>query len=76
MALDFGFFTGKNDLAKFLAIGASINYNFGTLFYRSGQFLENIDNGTFLTNQSSLSGLSYLFSAQAIIPIKKFTLFI
>lgn len=58
-------------LTKFLAIGASINYNFGTLFYRSGQFLENIDNGTFLTNQSSLSGLSYLFSAQAIIPIKK-----
>ena len=48
-------------LTKFLAIGASINYNFGTLFYRSGQFLENIDNGTFLTNQSSLSGLSYLF---------------
>ena len=58
-------------LTKYLAVGATVNYNFGTLFYRTGQFLENVDNGTFLTNQSSLSGLSYLFSAQANIPIKK-----
>ena len=58
-------------IAKYFALGATINYNFGTLFYRTGQFTEGIDNGTFLTNQSSLSGLNYQFSAQANIPIKK-----
>lgn len=58
-------------VTKFFAVGASINYNFGKLFYRTGQFLTGIENGTFLSNQSSISGLSYLFSAQANIPIKK-----
>ena len=58
-------------LTKFLSFGATINYNFGNLFYRTGQFTEGIDNGTFLTNQSSLSGLNFLLSAQTIIPIKK-----
>ena len=58
-------------LTKFLSLGATINYNFGNLFYRTGQFVEGVDNGTFLTNQSSLSGLNFLLSAQTIIPIKK-----
>ena len=58
-------------LTKFLSVGATINYNFGNLFYRTGQFVEGLDNGTFLTNQSSLSGLNFLLSAQTIIPIKK-----
>jgi hypothetical protein len=58
-------------LASFLAVGASVQYNFGTLFYRTGQFVEGIDNGTFLTNQSSVSGFNYQFSAQANIPIQK-----
>jgi len=58
-------------VTKFFAVGASINYNFGKLFYRTGQFLTGIENGTFLSNQSSISGLSYLFSAQANMPIKK-----
>tara|TARA_B110000046_G_scaffold102864_1_gene110551 strand:+ start:632 stop:1888 length:1257 start_codon:yes stop_codon:yes gene_type:complete len=58
-------------VTKFFAVGASVNYNFGKLFYRTGQFLTGIENGTFLSNQSSISGLSYLFSAQANIPIKK-----
>jgi hypothetical protein len=58
-------------LTKFLSIGVTVNYNFGNLFYRTGQFVEGIDNGTFLTNQSSISGLNYLLSAQVIVPIKK-----
>ena len=58
-------------VTKFFAVGASINCNFGKLFYRTGQFLTGIENGTFLSNQSSIYGLSYLFSAQANIPIKK-----
>jgi hypothetical protein len=57
-------------LTKFFAVGATANYNFGTLLYRTGQFLNGVDNGTFLSNQSSISGLSYLISAQANIPIK------
>jgi hypothetical protein len=57
-------------ITKFFVVGATANYNFGTLFYRTGQFLNGVDNGTFLSNQSSISGLSYLFSAQANFSIK------
>ena len=56
-------------LTSYFSIGSSINYNFGNLFYRTGQFVEGIDNGTFLVNESSLGGFSYQFSAQANIPI-------
>jgi len=58
-------------LTPYLSVGASALYNFGRLFYRTGQLLEGIDNGTFLTNQSDLSGLNYQFSAQTNIPIQK-----
>ena len=58
-------------LASFLSIGASAQYNFGNLFYRTGQYIEGIENGTFLTNQSSVSGFNYQLSAQANIPIQK-----
>ena len=58
-------------LSSFLAIGASAQYNFGNLFYRTGQYAEGVDNGTFLTNESSVSGLNYQFSIQSNIPIKK-----
>jgi hypothetical protein len=56
-------------LTSYFSIGSSINYNFGNLFYRTGQFVEGIDNGTFLVNESSLGGFSYQFSVQANIPI-------
>lgn len=52
-----------------ISIGSTVNYNFGNLFYRTGQYLEGVDNGTFLTNDSTISGLSYQFSVQANIPI-------
>ena len=58
-------------ITSFLAVGASAQYNFGNLFYRTGQFAEGVENGTFLTNQSSLSGLNYQFSIQANIPIQR-----
>jgi hypothetical protein len=58
-------------LTSYLAVGASAQYNFGNLFYRTGQFIEDIENGTFLTNQSSVSGFNYQFSVQTNIPIKK-----
>ena len=58
-------------LTSYFAIGSTLNYNFGNLFYRTGQFIEGIDNGTFLSNESSVSGFSFQFSAQAKIPIQK-----
>jgi hypothetical protein len=58
-------------ITSYFAIGSTINYNFGNLFYRTGQFLEGIDNGTFMSNESSVSGLSFQFSGQLKIPIQK-----
>ena len=58
-------------LTSFFSIGVSAQYNFGNLFYRTGQFLEGVDTGTLLTNQSSISGLNYQYSAQANIPIQR-----
>lgn len=57
-------------ITSYFAIGSTINYNFGNLFYRTGQFLEGIDNGTFMSNESSVSGLSFQFSGQLKIPIQ------
>ena len=56
-------------LFSFLSIGASAQYNFGNLFYRTGQYAEGVENGTFLTNQSNVSGFSYQFSIQSNIPL-------
>ena len=56
-------------ITKYFAIGSSINYNFGNLFYRSGQYIDGIDNGTFLVNESSISGFNYELSVQAKIPV-------
>ena len=58
-------------LTSFFSIGVSAQYNFGNLFYRTGQFIEGVDTGTLLTNQSSISGLNYQYSAQANIPIQR-----
>ena len=65
------FFSVGLPLTSFFSIGASVQYNFGNLFYRTGQFVQGVDNGTLLTNQSSISGFNYQFSAQANIPIKR-----
>lgn len=61
-------------ISRNISIGSSLNYNFGNLFYRSGQFVDGIDNGTFLVNESDVSGFNYQLSLQLILPIKnKFT---
>lgn len=65
------FFSVGLPLTSFFSVGASAQYNFGNLFYRTGQFVQGVDNGTLLTNQSSISGFNYQFSAQANIPIKR-----
>ena len=58
-------------ISKNISLGSSLNYNFGNLFYRSGQFVEGIDNGTFLVNESDVSGFNYQLSLQLVVPINK-----
>ncbi len=58
-------------ITSFLAIGSTLNYNFGNLIYETGQFINGVDNGTFLSNESSISGFNIQFSTQIKIPIKK-----
>lgn len=48
---------------KFLNVGASVQYNFGTINTQSSYEEEGIDFGTFLRNSSSLSGLNIQLSA-------------
>jgi len=57
-------------LTNYFSVGTTLNYNFGNLFYRSGQYLDGVDNGTFLANESSVSGFSYQLSAQLKVPLK------
>ena len=58
-------------LFKYFTAGITINYGFGNLLYRTSQFKENVNLGTFLSNSSSLSGLNYQVSINAKVPIKK-----
>ena len=58
-------------ISKNISLGSSLNYNFGNLFYRSGQFVDGIDNGTFLVNESDVSGFNYQLSLQLVVPINK-----
>ena len=53
------FFTVGFKLLKFISLGGTINYNFGKISTQASNQNENIDFGTFLTSESSLSGLDY-----------------
>ncbi len=53
------FFTVGFKLLKFISLGGTINYNFGKISTLESNQNENIDFGTFLTSESSLSGLDY-----------------
>ena len=64
------FFSVGFPLFKYLTLGATFNYNFGNLTYRNSQFIDEVDLGTFLTSQSSVSGLSYQFSTNLTLPLK------
>ncbi len=55
---------------KGLNIGFSTNYGFGDITYRKTQVIDGLENGTYLESNSSLSGISYKFSANLILPIK------
>ncbi|MBN09702.1 MAG: hypothetical protein CMC79_04960 [Flavobacteriaceae bacterium] len=54
-----------------LNLGISSNYGFGDITYRKSQVIEGVSNGTYSESNSSLSGISFKFSANITIPIKK-----
>lgn len=56
---------------KYLRLGATSFYNFGTIEYSRSQYLEGIDLATFSDQTTQISGLSYQLSANAIIPLFK-----
>lgn len=56
---------------KYLRLGATSFYNFGTLEYSRSQYLEGVDLATFSDQSTQISGLSYRLSANAIIPLFK-----
>ncbi len=53
------FLTVGFKLFKFISLGGTVNYNFGKISTQASNQNENIDFGTFLTSESSLSGLDY-----------------
>lgn len=65
------FFSLGFPLFKVIQIGATLNYNFGNLEYNTEQFREDVDIATLLTQNSAVSGWSFLLAANANIPIGK-----
>lgn len=63
------FFSLGFPLFSFLNLGATLNYNFGNLSYRTAQFIDEVDLGSYLISESSVSGVSYQFAANLNIPI-------
>ena len=53
------FFTVGFKILKFVSLGGTVNYNFGKITTQASNQNESIDYGTFLSNESSLSGLDY-----------------
>ena len=53
------FFTVGFKILKFVSLGGTVNYNFGKISTQASSQNENIDFGTFLSSESSLSGLDF-----------------
>lgn len=65
------FFTLGLRLFKGFNIGATANYNFGTISSETSQQLSTIDFGTFLGSQSRLSGFDFTLGSHIKIPLTK-----
>ena len=53
------FLTVGFKILKFVSLGGTVNYNFGKISTQASSQNENIDFGTFLSSESSLSGLDF-----------------
>ena len=56
---------------KFLSLGGTVNYNFGKISTQVSNQNENIDYGTFLSSESSLSGLDYEIGSHMKLNLSK-----
>ena len=56
---------------KFLNIGGTLNFNFGSISSDASRQEENIDFGTFLRNSSQIRGIDYQLGAHLKIPLSK-----
>ena len=65
------FLTVGFKLLKFLSLGGTVNYNFGKISTQISNQNENIDYGTFLTSESSLSGLDYEIGSHMKLNLSK-----
>lgn len=59
------FFSAGFRLFKGINIGATVNYNFGNITTQASRQEENIDFGTFLLGDSSITGFDFQFSTHA-----------
>ena len=56
---------------KFLNIGGTLNFNFGSISSDASRQEENVDFGTFLRNSSQIRGIDYQLGAHLKIPLSK-----
>jgi len=63
------FFSLGFRFAKYFSIGATFNYGFGEITYRTTKLIDNIELVTILQNKSSLSGLSYQITSNLKLPV-------
>ncbi|MDC0643486.1 hypothetical protein OAP39_02705 [Flavobacteriaceae bacterium] len=56
---------------KFLNIGGTFNFNFGSISSDASRQEENVDFGTFLRNSSQIRGIDYQLGAHLKVPLSK-----
>ena len=56
---------------KFLNIGGTLNFNFGSISSDASRQEENVDFGTFLRNSSQIRGIDYQLGAHFKVPLSK-----
>jgi hypothetical protein len=55
---------------KYFSLGASANYNFGKFNYEKFNLMDGINYGVFSNSSSEITGFTYNFSSNLLIPIK------
>ena len=55
---------------KYFSLGASANYNFGKFNYERFNLMDGINYGVFSNSSSEITGFTYNFSSNLLIPIK------
>ena len=56
---------------KYFSLGASANYNFGKFNYEKFNLMNGVNYGVFSNSSSEITGFTYNFSSNVLIPLKK-----